>query len=177
MTKIQSEVKPSWVGIIYSPQLESVFPSTAASLLNAPTPQRQKCYPIHIGLPFEKLSSSKEGGMLGTSESRTIFLQPGTSLGISAKDWADAQTMPGFKFVENKLKAGIIQVLEPSIIDDLEPGYRHFDEGNALKLVRATLHEEWIDTWLIAEERKSILVAAAAQRSELVKIKEVLQAG
>ncbi len=175
-TQAPAEIKVSWLAIIYSPQLEPVYHSAASSLLAAPVPQRQKCHPINIGLPFEKETLPGER-VLGGSISRSIFLQPGASLGINARDWEAAQTTAGFdRFVAPKLKAGIIQVFQPSDDDGLEPGYRYFDEEAAIKLIQATLHEDWLDSWLVAEERKAVKVAAATQRAELVRIKETLQA-
>lgn len=66
-----------------------------------------------------------------------------------------------------------IQVFLPAVIDDLEePGYRNFDDDAALALVQATMHEKWIDRYLVGEKRSFILGIANQQKEKIVSIRK-----
>lgn len=160
------EPKTEWIAVIYSPNKEVRPRSHINELLGASIQLPQPAHPLFLGLPPEK---TVEGGVGVAMEGRSIFLSPGTNLGISSLDWEQVKEHP---LVLPKLENKIIQVYEPTEFKEgNDVKYARFKPDIAVELINNTLHEDRIDEWILGESREVVLKAASAGRAELVRIK------
>lgn len=71
-----------------------------------------------------------------------------------------------------------IEVMIPDSPDDWdEPGYRNFSPANAAKLVLATMHETWVDRYLVGEKRPQVLTLAERHKKEILRIRTIKAQG
>lgn len=160
------EPKADWIAIVYSPNKETRLRSHINELLGASIQMPQPAHPLFLGLPPEK---TIDGSMGVAMEGRSIFLSPGTNLGISTLDWEQVKE---HSLVKPLLETKIIQVYEPTEFKEgNDVKYARFKPDIAIFLISNTLHEDRIDEWILGESREVVLKAAANQRTELIRIK------
>lgn len=162
-----------WVAVVYSPHKQVQPRADLNELLGNSVAPPQPAYPIVIGLSLVRPAGYKEG--MGI-DARSLLLKPGTNMGVSASDW---ESCANHTMIAPKIQAGIIRAYTPvsyGAVDDdgvaTLPGFCCFSVEDAIALINSTLHEDWIDEWLVGESRLSVLSAAALQKAELIKIKE-----
>lgn len=161
-----NQTKTEWIAVIYSPNKEVRPRSHINELLGASIQLPQPAHPLFLGLPPEKTVALGVGVAM---EGRSIFLSPGTNLGISSLDWEQVKDHP---LVKPKLEAKIIQVYEPTEFKEgNDVKYARFKDAIAIELINNTLHEDRIDEWILGDSREVVIKAAAAGRASIIKIK------
>lgn len=154
-----------WVALIYLPQKESQSADPYEALMNQSMLSRPLVYQFSWQPP--PVSQGKD---LPASFNQGFSLRPGCNLQVSSEMWAIAVSDP---MVAYRLNLGSIEVINSQSSDSSSPGYRHFDDKNALDLVRKTEDIDSINAWLSGETRAFVIEAAnkkkAAIESELAK--------
>jgi hypothetical protein len=73
---------------------------------------------------------------------------------------------------QSDVRHNAIEVLIPVQPDDYEPGYRNFSDLDAVKLVKATMHESWIERAMMGEKRPHIASLAEKQKEQILAIRK-----
>lgn len=169
----------NWITVVYTPAKEERIEERLAEvshLLGSTVARPDPCYPLMFTLPPERIGPSNPQ-IASAMECRFVILKPGANLGINLDDWKKVEEQ---SLTEYRKERGVLTTIAPTIPDPpqdkkfgkLKPGYRNFEEKEALELVGLTLHEDWIDEWAIAESRDVVLTACAQQKRVLIRIKE-----
>ena len=164
-----------WIAIAYNPIKEKKEDSAWGELAGDRTINRP---PIGRHFQIPPLIPAKP--IPGQSyEARSIFLRPGTNLGVLLADWQailaadDAKGKRGeIQSLALLIERGAIVAVAPEQYDLGEPGFRHFASKTAIELINLTTHEDWLAGWMEAEVRPEVIKAANEHRSRIIAAKK-----
>lgn len=169
-----SQSENTWIAVIYNNLREY---KTTTTLLEAPPINRP---------PTARFLQIPPTGMPnadGYVEARSLFLRPGTNLGISVADWqaiADADRAKSARgeiaSFSKMLEAEVFETFPPDFPDEpgsnLTPGFRNFSPKVAVKLIQATTHEDWLDEFMRGETRPEIIKSANEHKAKIIAAKK-----
>ena len=166
---------PNWLAIVYIPSKEFAETEGWDELSGSPKIQRPYAG-RHLQLPP---TAPAAGSLPGVAmEARSLFLKPGTNLGISGADWAIALEADAAKKRRGEvatlsllLEKGALRAIAPDS-DSGKPGYRNFNSKTAISLINSTAHEEWLNQWMEAEVRAEVIKASNEQKARLLAAKK-----
>jgi hypothetical protein len=148
------KLEPAWVAIIYRSAKESV--SVSDEFDDRPVPQKRSPLWLSVGI-------AKNNTATGMAEVESIQFRPGANLGVLLHHYHGCLANA---LIKSTFDDGILEAVFPIAGRAQDPDYIRysaFNDEDAIRLIKATTHESWLEEWSQDETRPAVIKATNKQ--------------